>query len=763
MNILSKIGNFFKSTEGKILFFLSAALFADSLLLTFQKAGFLAAFKYVSSSDWLYLAYFVFFTGIIGVILFYAEEFSWGKIIEKFIWAYFPAEIVFLFGIANDFVYHYFFHFLTGFYVIFIGTYLIYKRKSAWKTSFPEKKTLPERMRSWIARQGWMVIAIILLVMAANFAFGFYHIEKFAAVDEPLWLFDRIPEYWHSLKDQVWKDTMVSDKPGITVSILSGAGLIWENPQNYQILNWQSKFYRPFQTIESMYLALRLPLLIFAVLILPLFYYFLEKLLGKKIAIFSYFLLGTSPILIGIVRIINPDSLLWIFTTLSVLAYLVYLKNRRKSFLFLAGAFLGFSILTKYVSTILFIFFLGMIFLEYVFNKNNYSAFSVKSYLKESLLDYFTVAFFALSTFFILCPASWFDYKLLTFATIDSQAFSPVKLYFVILVASIIADIFIFKGKIYSLILNFLAARKKVIAAIIFSIFLGSIVFVLINVYVGMRFFDFEEMLISPKSSHKLEIGSIGIFFANFYPLVFGIIPVSLLALFFASFKALREFVKNNARPESIAVFYLVIFILLYYAGSAVNNVASINRYQIMVFPIALILGGIGLGKVFDYLRLNGSRKLVAFYLAVFILGIYSLFATVPFYASYASALLPKKYTLDLKDMGVGSYEAAEFLNSLPDAQNLSIWTDKKGVCYIFKGNCYTGLTISELSQANLDYLVLSSGRESRTTKMSRSLKIKKDSPFNFNLYYADDYPTVFRLNVNGREGQYVKVVKFEK
>jgi hypothetical protein len=180
-----------------------------------------------------------------------------------------------------------------------------------------------------------------------------------------------------------------------------------------------------------------------------------------------------------------------------------------------------------------------------------------------------------------------------------------------------------------------------------------------------------------------------------------------------------------------------------------------------MVFPLALVLSGIGTEKIAYFFKLIEEKKILYVALGTFAICAYSLIFSFPFYESYASALLPLKYSIDLKDMGNGSYEAARFLNSLPDAEKISIWTDKTGVCYFFRGDCYTSFSIGELNAANLDYLVLSSGRESRVANNLKSMKIKKDSPFYFYNYYDESRPSLFKIEINGRPNQFVKVIKF--
>jgi hypothetical protein len=142
-------------------------------------------------------------------------------------------------------------------------------------------------------------------------------------------------------------------------------------------------------------------------------------------------------------------------------------------------------------------------------------------------------------------------------------------------------------------------------------------------------------------------------------------------------------------------------------------------------------------------------------YLAISAGLIFSLFQTSPFYMGYVSPLLPNQYHIDIKDMGEGSYEAAMYLNSLSNPEKLVIWTDKKGVCNFIKGSCVIATDSPTLREKNIDYYVLSSGRENRTVNKTKD---KKSSPVKFDELYAGDN-AVFKLEMGGRPGNYVKIV----
>jgi hypothetical protein len=296
------------------------------------------------------------------------------------------------------------------------------------------------------------------------------------------------------------------------------------------------------------------------------------------------------------------------------------------------------------------------------------------------------------------------------------------------------------------------------------SIFLFSILATALNTYLDMRLFNFEEILASPKSSYR-QTTPFGFFLANFYPMVFGISVIALSGL--VAFLALSLKKKSRLSQEKISsVLYLLLFVLAYYLGSVSSHVASIIRYQIVIFPIIFIAAGIACSELFrisvmekkTFQKKASLLQYLSFAGLVILLSI-SLWQTKPFYMGYASALLPEKYFLDIKDMGEGSYEAAAYLNSLPDAKKLKIWTDKQGVCVFFVGSCQTNLSKAVFAKNDIDYVVVSSGRMSRTTKMGSAIRM---NGFSFNDVYGSEDP-VYKVEIAGRSNNYVKIVDVNK
>lgn len=743
---------FFESLEHRVYGLLSVLIAFNTLFFIALQADPLTLFRIDSGNTPFYIGFVVLTVLTLGSVAFFSEHFDWKRYLSIILLIWLPGSIILTYGLNESHNFHYIFNLAIGGYVLLTGILLsAFFIQKEWAERAPDTEAVA--FKEWFRVQGLPTLLLIIFVTGLFFVFGLSRLTEYAAVDEPLWIDGRIAKYWKNIAQHDWRHTNISDKPGITVAIASGPGLWFKSTTDYPTTP---------DKIESFYFTYRFPLLLSITLLLPLFYFFLERFVGRRRALFSYVFIATSPILIGMSKIINPDSLLWLFAPLSLLSYFVFLKRGSFRYLIFSGIFLGLALLTKYVSNILFIFFLGLIFLEYLFHPK-LIVIPFVEYLKKSLKNFALLTFSALATFYILFPAVWLKpYKLLT-STLLSQAFEKIAPLFVIIIAFVLIDQWVNKARITTALLVLLEKAKYGVAVIIGIVFFSSALFTILNTWLGMTPYNFMDLLAAPKTiADKSDF--IGIFLTNFYPLLFGVTPLVFLSLLAAPFFFLKK-----SFTESVALrtsFYLIIFILLYYLGTTVNNVAAIVRYQIVLFPIAAIIAGITLEHILVWIhkRLSVREMPTPVFAASFVafVGAVTLLFT-PFPLSYASSLLPAKYHIDVKDMGAGSYEAAEYLNTLPDAEHMLIWTDKDGVCKFFVGRCKRNRNYEALRKDGLDYIVVSAGRKSRTTKMmSGDIISSKPGLIRFDQYYDRTDPA-FAVHVNSRPTHYVKVFKFEK
>lgn len=606
----------------------------------------------------------------------------------------------------------------------------------------------------------WVVVVILLLVISASAFFGIPRLSRYSAVDEPYWTYDRTPSFWNSIKEKKWKGTKINDKPGITTAIISGAGLLFIDPMPYKSYRQKVKDADQESAIKKINFYFRLPIFIFDLLMLLVFYVLIKKLLNQFIALCSVVFIGLSPIILGISLIINPDSLLWAFLPLSILSYLVFQKENQKKYLLLAGLFLGLSLLTKYVANILYIYFFGLIFLDFIFRQNEKS--EVQKYFIRSFISYFALLAVSCAVYFAFFPATWINPKLVLKGTVLSKAFESTWPFFVAIWVIVIIGLFIKKGQIISWALNYICRYKKIFLKITTFLFIFSVFLVFLNVYSNMRLWNFESILASPKSSAKAVFNA-GIFMgrimADFYSLIFGLTPLVFIFFMFALIR--NFFFKDREENKIPIVFYFLVFIFLYYLASTVNHVSATVRYQIITYPLACIISAIGLHQ---FLNADAVKKHIKkfpdlfAYLLLICISLASLLCIKPFYFSYASSLLPKKYILNFKDMGDGSFEIAQYFNSLPNSRELVIWSDKGAVCESFVGRCYISYSRKDVENIDFDYFATSLGRKSKSMKMSTVLKGKYDFK---KLYSADIYD--YKIVMGGRNNNFVKAIAGEK
>ncbi len=599
-----------------------------------------------------------------------------------------------------------------------------------------------------------ITILIFFVVVALSFFFGFSRLKNFSGVDEPYWSYDRVPKFWKNAKEMDWKHTNISDKPGVPLAIVSGAGLpfIDGNPKNLKSLRYEPKTPQEMKEIRDVYFKLRFPVFLFTLAMLPVFYWLVKKLLGKSVARFSLLFMGLSPILLGISLIINSDAMLWILTALSTLSLFVFLKNDEKKYLILSGFLLGLSVITKYVANILFVYFFLVFFLEYIFHAHKRVA--IGKYLKQALGNYIMLFLTAMATAFVFFPATWVKFSVLIKATVGNDVFSSTWPLFAGVIGLLLVDTFVFKAKFSSLVFDFLAKYRALIAKTFAGLFLAFSVFVFLHVWVHLRVFDLQAIISSPKGIGKgglLEKFG-GALTADIYSLLFSVSPLTLIFILFAVGNIFR---KKEMKRSAITVVYILIFLFIYYLGSAVNKVVTTPRYQIMVYPLIFVVGAIGVSQLMELKKVRKYISLPAVYIVSIIVLLGSLFIVKPHFLAYASEILPKKFIVNLKGMGEGSFEAASYLNSLPGAHEMTIWSDKGAVCEVYAGKCLIDFKEKTFKENKIDYFVFSTDRRSRS--------IKRTSMTRGMLDFAKSYKSqnyAFLVIINNNPNDFVKVIK---
>jgi 4-amino-4-deoxy-L-arabinose transferase-like glycosyltransferase len=122
-------------------------------------------------------------------------------------------------------------------------------------------------------------------------------------------------------------------------------------------------------------------------------------------------------------------------------------------------------------------------------------------------------------------------------------------------------------------------------------------------------------------------------------------------------------------------------------------------------------------------------------------LNIASIMMITPFYFSYTNDLLPKKYIIS-GAWGYGGYEAAQFLNAMPNAKKMTLWTDVYGVCEFFEGKCIHKAKV-DTDKYKIDYYFRS---------LQATVPLKFSHPM-------EDEP-VWRMRIDERPKSFLKLQK---
>jgi len=276
-------------------------------------------------------------------------------------------------------------------------------------------------------------------------------------------------------------------------------------------------------------------------------------------------------------------------------------------------------------------------------------------------------------------------------------------------------------------------------------------------VYAHLHVFDLQAIIASPKG---IGAGNVlwkygGALTADIYSLLFSISPLVLLFVLFAAANIFR---KKEMRRDTITVVYILVFLFIYYLGSAVNAVVTTVRYQIMIYPLIFVVAAIGISQLLEIEKIKKIVPLFAAYAISIVVLLGSLFIVSPNFLAYASEILPKTFIVNLKGMGEGSYEAATYLNQLPGAHEMTIWSDKGAVCEVFAGKCFIDFKKKTFEQNKIEYFVVSTDRRSRSLKMSGSIKNIAD----FEKIYKSKDPD-FQVIIGNNPNDFVKVFKSSK
>lgn len=602
-------------------------------------------------------------------------------------------------------------------------------------------------MKKIIKSRNFPVYVIFFLTMSCYLAFGFFRIGKSVTTDEHFWIYDRIPQYWKALETRKIKDTYINDKPGITVALVDSFSLvIAQNPKSHMIKDDPTLSAFHTDRTENLLKTFRLPIFFFnALMCIYLFWIFRFIMPDKWVALWASMLLLLLPFTLGISRVTNPDSLLWSLGAGAFFSYLALLKTRKWKLVFLTAIFTGLALLTKYVANILWIWFVIALFVDLLENFEKYGidrkSFSLM--LIQNIKFIAAIALGAVATFALLMPAALLKLKYLFSGTFGFPGIRPFVIPLVFLFLLLYADNKFLTDPFSYKFFSFISRHKKIFIRAVSAIAIFIVSLVIANWMSKNSIIDLSGVPIDARDTSDFteEVSLSGKIIMEWFPFIFTLTPLVLFSIFAAWF---FSFFKPNRLSAFTTT--LTLCIVAFLLGGVASGVLLTPRYDSIIFPLATTIAATGLYALYYETSLKKNILPLIFSLILLILSLIPLWLSKPFYYSYASSLLPKEYTTN-NTWGFGGYEAAGYLNSLPDAKNLIVWSDYRGTCEFFKGKCIIKYRFDQ-STYPIDYYILTKRGQSKTAdSLSNEFSKRGEKP-------------VWELLIDGRSDNFIRVYK---
>lgn len=193
------------------------------------------------------------------------------------------------------------------------------------------------------------------------------------------------------------------------------------------------------------------------------------------------------------------------------------------------------------------------------------------------------------------------------------------------------------------------------------------------------------------------------------FPLALILGTLSLRSLLFP--KTEKELVFSKYIAPTFIFFFVcfALFVFFFDLFSITNKLVievfiGNHLFFVSIITIALISLFIYLLKKFYSRFTIPSASPVVISLLLLVLSITSLYLAYPHYFIYTNKLLPERYLL-FHSWGYGGYEAAQYLNSKPNAKNMTLWVDSYGTCEFFVGNCIKKQKV-DIERYPIDYIL---------------------------------------------------------
>lgn len=597
---------------------------------------------------------------------------------------------------------------------------------------------------------------LFAVTLAFSLFFGLSHLGKFQTSDEDLWYADpatgRIHTYWNAVLKGDWEQTRINDKPGVTTALLGYWGYRNDTDGSEKMIEKEGVInrYNPV-AYERIAVSHQLPFVIANILLILLLFWLARAYTENAIfaVLFAGFI-ALTPILIGISQIVNPDATLWSLGFSAFFSYLLFLKTNQFRWILLGSILFGLALLSKYGATFLLFFTLFITFAHLFYHSKDFSDSATYARIaRKSFLGWTLFILGGIVVFSVLMPAVFFHPDYLyqgLFGFNHSKNLSFVFLGTGGLIAGFLLDVFFLRGKLLFSLLKKTTSLQQPLLVCFSCIFLFFALITLVNWGLGNRF-HFEDVPFDANTKSEFtKLDFLHKPFLELKPLIFTTQPIVLLPALFT----LVFFIRKRHR-YTFLLFSFLTFISFYYIAVLSQNVLVHVRYSILLYPAFIGIASIGI--VFLLERFIRNKAMRLFFVALlFLISGWSVWTSHPFYFNYTNDFLPKNKIVT-GAWGYGGYEAAQYLNTLPNAERLVIWSDYEGVCPFFKGKCVKGKSLKSYGNKTLsgfDYAVIT--RRGSISHKDIWDKLKKEEKL--------EKKPVWELFIGNREKNFVRIYK---
>lgn len=629
-----------------------------------------------------------------------------------------------------------------------------------------------------------VIIGCILNIYAVLL---FHHLTQFETSDEDLWKEKRITQFWKGMEEGRvtgdWSNTAINDKPGISMVLLASLGLadIPDPTKVEELKKTNGKYlYVSYKTeySELINYGLRVPIVIFTLIVVALSSWLIYLWSSSlAITVFSSLFIVLNPVLLGISQNINPDAVLWSSSLIALLFYILSLRRGWWLPLIFSGVFFGWAILAKYTGNLLTVFFLILLLGFLVFSLEMVTRKKYQWEVFKRLLQLIIITTIGYAIFAVLFPLALFEPEYFTKGTFLSRGMEPIIKPILILFLFLLLDAVVFGSRLLfwfsSKVRLFLPWMLRFFA----GIFLAVLLIHIFNAWTGANIIplnDIREIIedgaygnVVNKNVFSIPLKEgdtkVSVFFRKIlfessytvFTLPTGVVFILIVGLGFMVYR-------GRSILEEYTLFALSAPWVFFIGGIMANVLVNV-RYGILLQFILSLLAGILIVNIVNELKVLRVRRWV--YTILFLLFSslqgWAIFSTIPFSLNYQNDFLPLRYSF-ADSWSYGMYEAAQYLNALPNATELKVWSDRRAFCRYFVGKCIKSQTI-DLAYIKPDYFVVSRRNvvKGEWFKWKNPPEGIRDSAW----YYSDESMNnpAWQILIGNRPLNYIKVFSFQE